>query len=295
MKHIVLAGSVTVLALGAPRLAAANPSCGSSGGGSTGTSSPGTGSGGGGWGGHHGGVPYGTTHYVVTSECEDESDVVGYRRCKKYGDWGTNLRVPHVLIEGGVAVRQFGTLLGSQSGTVLHGAEQFSYRVAMPSSATSVDTAVLSTLRIGAGLSHNLYAAAEVDGGAIAQPAAATMEMADTGVFGSPDLSQRRGFVVDALAAVGFRGATHAGGLGVEFAGGLRTAWYNFHSSYHDCEQSTSVSGFAPVAEVRARGELWLSPWLTAGATIGTSVLERHTWMGGLYLGVHTRAFGGDR
>jgi hypothetical protein len=24
-------------------------------------------------------------------------------------------------------------------------------------------------------------------------------------------------------------------------------------------------------------------------------VLERNSWMGGVYLGVHTRAFGGDR
>ena len=75
----------------------------------------------------------------------------------------------------------------------------------------------------------------------------------------------------------------------------MRTVSYSFQSSYHLCQQATSVMVFAPVAEARARGELWLSPWLTAGVTLGTSVLETHAWMGGLYLGVHTRAFGGER
>jgi hypothetical protein len=119
--------------------------------------------------------------------------------------------------------------------------------------------------------------------------------MMSTGVFGTPDLHQERGFVFDTLGTVGVHGATRAGGLGVELSGGLRTVSYSFQSDYHTCEQATSITAFAPVAEARARGELWISPWLTAGVTIGTSVIEQHTWMGGVYLGVHTRAFGGER
>ena len=70
---------------------------------------------------------------------------------------------------------------------------------------------------------------------------------------------------------------------------------YSFQSSYHGCEQSTGITALGAVAEARVRGELWLGPWLTAGVTVGASVLERNSWMGGVYLGVHTRAFGGDR
>jgi hypothetical protein len=101
--------------------------------------------------------------------------------------------------------------------------------------------------------------------------------------------------VVSSLGVVGVHGATGAGGVGVELAGGVSAVSYSFHSSYHDCEQATSVTAYAPVAEARARGELWLSPWLTAGVTVGASVLERGAWIGGLYLGVHSRAFGGER
>ena len=158
-----------------------------------------------------------------------------------------------------------------------------------------MDTAVVSTIRAGFGLAHGLYTGLEVDLGALTQLAPAATEMMSTGVFGAPDLQQERGFLVDSFGVVGIHGAIGSGGLGVELAGGMRAASYSFHSSYHDCQQSTSITALAPVAEARARGELWLSPWLTAGVTVGASVLERNTWMGGVYLGVHTRAFGGDR
>lgn len=139
------------------------------------------------------------------------------------------------------------------------------------------------------------YAGLEVDLGRVRQLDEASAEMASTGVFGSPDLQPGRGLLVDSLGVVGVRVATGFGALGVELAGGLRAVSYGFHSSYHDCQQATSINALGGVAEARARGELWLTPWLTAGATLGTSVLERNAWMGGLYLGVHSRAFGGDR
>jgi len=154
---------------------------------------------------------------------------------------------------------------------------------------------VLSTLRATLGLSHGLYAGAEVDLGGLVAPGRAATEMMSSGAFGEPELRQDGGFVVDSLATVGIRGAGHAGAVAVELSGGMRALSYGFHSSYHDCVTGSSVLVYAPVAEARARGELWLSPWLTAGVTVGTSVLESRAWMGGLYLGVHTRAFGGGR
>lgn len=240
--------------------------------------------------------PYTPTHVVVVQACEDATDVVGFRSCKKFGAWGTNPRSPQITLEAGVVARQFGSLLGGQTGTVFHGAEQFTYRVAgQPASGPVLDTALLSSLRASIGMSHGLYTALEVDVGGLAQPGAVSAEMMTSGVFGSPDLQQKRGFVLDGLGAIGVRGSTRAGGLGVELAGGMRTVSYSYDSLYHQCESATSVRAYAPVAEARARGELWLGPWLTAGVTIGTSVIESHTWMGGLYLGVHTRAYNGSR
>jgi hypothetical protein len=286
----VIAATAAFVWFAQPRLAAADH-CG--GGGSSGGSSGG-GSSSGGWSG-------GTTVYspsgsrVADPACEDGSQVVGYRRCTKFGTWGTDLRIPHVTVEGGVAVRQFGTLLDNQTGSVLHGAEKFSYRVVAPAQTEALDTAVFSTLRAGVGMPHGLYSALEVGLGALAQPGRAGTEMMTSGSFGSPELEQRRGFVLDTVGALGIRGSTRAGGLGVELAGGMRTVSYQFHSTYRACEHGTSVHASSPVAEARARGELWLSPWLTAGVTLGTSLLERNSWVGGLYLGVHSRAFGGTR
>jgi hypothetical protein len=70
---------------------------------------------------------------------------------------------------------------------------------------------------------------------------------------------------------------------------------YTFESSYHLSETSTTLVYNDGVVEARARGELWLSPWITAGATVGASVLDRGDWMAGVYLGVHSRAFAGSR
>jgi hypothetical protein len=249
---------------------------------------PGGGSGGG--GGGHGGGSGGPR-----VACEDKSEVVGYRHCTPFGAWATNLAIPHIVVEGGVIVRQFESLLGSQAGSVTHGTESFAYRVLTPPRTRLLDTAVLSTLRAGVGLPYGLYAAAEADLGGLTRPAHVATEMLSTGSLGSPDLAQERGFVVDSALAVGVHGQVHGGGLAVELAGGVRAASYSFESSYHGCLQPTSVTAVAPIVEARVRGELWVSPWLTAGLTAGTSVLDRHAWMGGLYLGVHTRAFGGER
>ncbi len=247
-------------------------------------------------GGPGGGGPGGGGGSGGTSApCEDKSEVVGVRHCTPFGEWATNLGIPRIVIEGGVIVRQFASLLDSQAGSVTHGTESFAYRVLTPPRARLLDTAVLSTLRAGVGLSHGLYAAAEADLGGFTHAAPVATEMLSTGAFGSPDLQQERGFLVDSLAAVGVRGEAHGGELAVELAGGVRAASYSFESSYHGCLQATSVTAVAPIAEARVRGELWVSPWLTAGLTAGASVLEHHAWMGGLYLGVHTRAFGGER
>ncbi|HEX8111620.1 MAG TPA: hypothetical protein VF516_28010, partial [Kofleriaceae bacterium] len=230
----------------------------------------------------------------ATGGCKDTSDVVGLRRCTRFAAWAKNLEYPQLILEGGALVRRFPSLLGSQIGSVTHGVESFSYRMIQPASVHRFDTALLASVRVSIGLSRAVYGGLEVDLGGITRPGPAA-EMASTGVFGSPDVQPGHGLLVDSLGVVGVRAATGFGALGVELAGGLRAVSYSFHSSYHDCQQSTSVNALAAVGEARARGELWLGPWLTAGVTLGTSVLERNAWMGGVYLGVHSRAFGGNR
>jgi hypothetical protein len=229
----------------------------------------------------------------ATAGCEDDSDVVGLRRCTRFAAWARNLEFPPFTLEAGALVRRFPSLLGSQIGSVAHGRESFTYRVVQPASVRRFDTALLASLRTTLDLSRVLYGSLEADLGGTSPPRSSATEMVSTGVFGSPDLQPRHGVMADALGVAGVRLPLGFGALGVELAGGVRAVSYAFRSSYHDCRQTTNVSALAGVAEARARGELWLGPWLTAGVTLGTSVLERNNWMGGLYLGVHSRTFGG--
>jgi hypothetical protein len=226
--------------------------------------------------------------------CDRDSDVVGLRRCRRFAAWGKNLEYPQVILEAGALVRRSPSLLGGQIGRVSHGVESFTYHMSQPSGARRFDTAVVSSLRATIGLSHAVYGGVELDLGSV-YPPRGDAETTSAGAFGSPDRPPRHGLLADALGVAGVRAGNGFGALGVELAGGVRAVSYAFRSSYHDCWQSTSVGALAAVVEARVRGELWVTPWLTAGAAVGTSVLERGAWLGGLYLGVHSHAFGGDR
>ncbi|HET9621089.1 MAG TPA: hypothetical protein VFP84_06975, partial [Kofleriaceae bacterium] len=215
-----------------------------------------------------------------------------------YGAWSANPSTPPIFVEGGVIVRQFKSRLDGQTGHVTHGADTFAFRASSVQHATldrALDTAVLSTIRVGASLPHGVFAAVEADFGGLSSSGATRTEMdaAATAGPGVPDLKSSGGIIIDSLATVGIRGTSSFGSLGVELAGGLRTIQYSFDSHYLSCDTVTTILALAPVAEARVRGELWLGPWMSAGVEVGTSVLEQHAWMGGVYLGVHTRAFSG--
>jgi hypothetical protein len=70
---------------------------------------------------------------------------------------------------------------------------------------------------------------------------------------------------------------------------------YKFASAYHNCASETTIVANRSVVEARARAEVWVSPWLTAGVTLGSNVLDRNDWMAGAFVGVHSRAFASSR
>jgi hypothetical protein len=233
---------------------------------------------------------------VVTPACVDDTDVVGFRHCKKFGAWARVMSWPHIFVEFGTNVRQFGSGLGARSGTVSHGDEHFAFRTVMTEPASAgQDTAVLSVTRIGMGIGGGAYAAAELELGGLTSPAAATAEMMTSGAFGSPTVQQERGFAIGGLGVAGYSARLGFATLAVEGAAGVRSVQYHFASAYLDCAQSTSIVDTRGVVEARARAESWLGPWVSAGATVGTSVIARGDWMAGLYLGLHSRSFGGGR
>jgi hypothetical protein len=205
------------------------------------------------------------------------------------------MRLPRIFIEGGTRVRSFGSGLADQTGSISHGLESFSYRVVMPTAEAHRDVAVTTNLRIGFGIPHGFYGGIEGEIGGLVAPASATAEMTSSGVFGSPNVEQQSGLVLGLAAVGGVRVNGRYGSLAIEGAGGLRSVRYTFASSYHECETETTIVDNRSVVEARARAELWLSPWLTAGVAVGSNVLDQHDWMAGVYLGAHSRAFAGGR
>lgn len=300
VKTCALAFASLALVPAAPARAG---SCHGGGGGGGGSSSGGGGSvssgGGGSYSGGGGYVSSSDSGSSASTACVDDSDVVGFRHCTKFGAWAANMRLPKFFVELGSSMRAFQSGLPDRTGTVQHGLEQFSYRVVMPTSSSggaSRDVAMLSDVRMGVGLPHNLYTGFDLELGGLVAPATATAEMTTTpGAYGSPNVSQGNGMVIGFSGIAGYRAVGRRGSLAIEGAGGLRSVRYKFDSSYHDCATSTTIVDNRSVVEARARAEVWLNPWLTAGVTLGSNVLERDDWMAGIYLGAHSRAFAGGR
>jgi len=283
MRQWILALSV----IAAPRAHASSCHGGGGGGGSSSSSG-----GGGGGGGSYSSSSSSSSSSSTTSACTETTDIVGYRECARFGTWGVALRIPRITIETGMAVRRFANHLGGASGSVTHGDERFTYRVVMPGHREALDTTVSWTARGTVGSRH-LYAGLEVELGGVADPAAAGTQMESTGAFGSPTLSQDSGIELGAYGVAGARMSSTHGALAAELAGGVRTISYQFASSYHDCQQTSMIEDTRGVVEARVRGELWVSPWLAVGATVGNSMIARDDWMAGVYLSAHSRAYGG--
>lgn len=85
-----------------------------------------------------------------------------------------------------------------------------------------------------------------------------------------------------AYAVVGSRVHVGFATLSVEMAGGQRKVRYG---DGYDEERRW-------VAEPRVRGEMWLSPRVTVGGAIGTTLGGRDVWMAGFYVGVHSLVWG---
>jgi hypothetical protein len=196
--------------------------------------------------------------------CTDDDDVVGYRRCPRYGAWGSNLLEPDAFVQVGVNLRHL------PSRRPLGAAARTTGPVPTPGQ-DAEDDAYTLVERVGYPISHHLYIAFDFELG----------DLEGTSV----NTPWTRDIVMDALAAAGVRGGLGPIALSAEVAGGVM-------QSAAMSQNDVDTTG---VLEGRLRGDIWLTPWCTVGAVIGKSLLEHPDWMGGLYIGVHTWAFAGER
>jgi hypothetical protein len=98
--------------------------------------------------------------------------------------------------------------------------------------------------------------------------------------------------MVGALAVVGLRGRQGNIDMAAEVAAGGLLVSYNYHSQYHACEATESVVAGTGVAEARARAAYWFSPFGQIGVSLGKSLVDTG-WMTGVFIGGHSRAWGG--
>lgn len=150
----------------------------------------------------------------------------------------------------------------------MHGRE---YGVISPARGRA--TALASALRIGLDIGSHGYLAFEGELGGAAT--SGELAMLSTG-----------GTFVGGYGVIGARAGGSTATLSAELAAGVR----DISDGRNDRMAVSTASG---VLEARVRGEVWLTPWISAGATVGSSLVDRGDWMAGFYIGVHARAFGG--
>ena len=228
-----------------------------------------------------------------SNSCTDSSDVVGYRQCTTFGKWSESMRLPLIYFELGTSLQRFDTPLRDGTGSVTHENENFTYRMVSPTSGGGdalQATAVVANLRVGVANRIGLYAAGELEFGSLVQDPT-RMEMMSTGKFGSPELEKSSAVAFGGLAVVGFQRGTKHVLLGAEVAGGFRGVSYQVHSQYLSCEDTTSIVTARGVLEARARAAVFVTPVVSIGAQVGSSLVDEGTWTAGVFLGGYTRSF----
>ncbi|HUJ63831.1 MAG TPA: hypothetical protein VLX92_35265 [Kofleriaceae bacterium] len=203
--------------------------------------------------------------------CVETNDVVGYRECTQYGVWSNNLAMPPLLLDLAFRVRQLPLAAGP--GIVPSPPPGTAARTATGSASTP-SAALLTTtaLRLAFG-NGPAYLGLEGELGTIESAA-------------GNDTPNLTGSMIGGYLVGGLRATSRSGSMGVEVAGGVR--------SLSD-PLATVQAEHTGVLELRARGELWVGPWLSVGAMAGTSIVESGDWMAGVFVGVHSRAYGSRR
>ncbi|HUS30498.1 MAG TPA: hypothetical protein VMZ53_18440 [Kofleriaceae bacterium] len=99
---------------------------------------------------------------------------------------------------------------------------------------------------------------------------------AEAGTFARPGSNLAGGYGV-----IGASAPLHRLTLSTELAAG----WRGLRDDVQDDDTNVGV------LEPRVRGEMWLSPQVTFGATAGADLVGQHAWMAGFYFAVHSHSF----
>jgi hypothetical protein len=198
--------------------------------------------------------------WILRGECR-EDDVVGYRRCASFGQWAAPALGPHFAFELGAGWRHL----------VAPPVPAVAVTRMVGGVASSAADLVTSALRARV-VAHGFYAGLELELGDLTGRAYPYGAFTQTG------------------ALAGLHAALGPFDLGGEVLVGARSL-----DRPVDLDPAMKVWVTTPVVELRARVELWLSPWITLAGLLGAGVLDRSEWFGSLAVGFHTRTYGGER
>jgi hypothetical protein len=208
------------------------------------------------------------------NHCQERSTTLGRRLCTRFGAWSGITRLPPITAEVTVGVR---TLPAPPAASPAGAARATESGDASP----AMMTAPGAGMRWSVGVGRGLYLGVGTEGGPIGVVASAT---------------------ADGLGPVGFyaMGLVHGGlrrrigrvQLAAELAVGA--AIVPVVESVEPGQDPNTAANARLVLEGRVRADLWLNPWITAGAFAGTAVDGRGT-VGGLQLGLHIRALDAGR
>lgn len=212
--------------------------------------------------------------------CQEVSTLVGEQRCSRFGGrWSLPEWVPAFSLDVGGVARRFNSepiSASDLSGPV-------ATREAQPARVLAISAAALA-LSIRATFSGRFYTGPEVELGSLVAGPPKWVEAGPNGpipsapYFGARWIlgAQTRG---DALT------------LAVELAGGVRAFGF--------VTDAQAANGFEfqqrGVFEARARAAYWVLPWISIGASLGTSLIDRRDQSFGLFLAAYSRPFAGRR
>lgn len=205
-------------------------------------------------------VDHGERPWVLTDDCHEDHDVVGYQQCRRFGDWSRIALEPDMSVEAGLGVRH---VLAPPVPPMMMSAR----------GAALVRYADLAAgdVRFTAG-AHGLYAGVELAMGDLTR---------DTYPFGA---------FVEGGGIVGARLALARFEVGAELFGGGRSI--RLTRNINDNKATADRSG---VVEARLTAGAWLTPWLLLEASAGTGILDRQEWLATVGVAFHSRSYAGER
>jgi hypothetical protein len=194
----------------------------------------------------------------MSDDCREGSDVVGYRHCGGFGQWSSPARELQLVFGAGIGIRRATSASTAVARSVVDGG------------GASSDVLLTNEFRVAAA-KHGFYGGLEVEIGDLTRRA------------------YRYGGFVQGGGLLGVEAPVGPIELGAEALVGGRS------TRHGSVDHPATAADVEPVVEVRARLDVWLTPWLTVGGTLGSGVLDRSEWDGVVMVGFHSRAFGGER